>query len=106
MSRVRSPKRSDNGAYEPTLHKNCRRFTEMSMDWLKGVLLIALIFVPLERMLARRPDQRVFRPGWVNDMIYLLLNGQVILLCLGVLIIGIMTTAGRLVPVSVRAAAA
>jgi sterol desaturase/sphingolipid hydroxylase (fatty acid hydroxylase superfamily) len=78
----------------------------MSMDWLKGVLLIALIFVPLERMLARRPEQRVFRRGWVNDMIYLLLNGQVILLCLGVLIIGIIMTTGWLVPVSVRAAAA
>jgi sterol desaturase/sphingolipid hydroxylase (fatty acid hydroxylase superfamily) len=78
----------------------------MSMDWLKGVLLVALIFVPLERMLARHPEQRVFRRGWMNDMIYLLLNGQVILLCLGVLIIGMIMTAGWLVPESVRAAAA
>jgi sterol desaturase/sphingolipid hydroxylase (fatty acid hydroxylase superfamily) len=76
------------------------------MDWLKGLLLTALIFLPLERMLAWHPEQRVFRRGWMNDMIYLLLNGQIIMLCLGVLIIGMTMTAGWLVPVSVRAAAA
>jgi sterol desaturase/sphingolipid hydroxylase (fatty acid hydroxylase superfamily) len=98
--------RSDSGAYALTLHKNCRRFTEMSIDWLKGILLTALIFVPLERMLARHPEQRVFRRGWMNDMIYLLLNGQVILFCLGILVIGMIMTAGWLVPVSVRGAVA
>src|SRR5579863_2611000 len=98
MTSLRSPVRNDSGAYEPTVHKNCRRFTEMSMDWLKGLLLIALIFVPLERILARRPEQRVFRRGWMNDMIYMLLNGHVISFCLGVLIIGITMTAGWLVP--------
>ena len=75
------------------------------MDWLRGLLLIVLIFVPLERMLARRPEQRVFRRGWMNDVIYLLLNGQVTSFCLGVLIVGMTMTAGWLVPVSVRAAA-
>jgi sterol desaturase/sphingolipid hydroxylase (fatty acid hydroxylase superfamily) len=74
----------------------------MSMDWL---LLAAFIFVPLERLLARHPEQRVFRRGWMNDVIYLLLNGQATSFCLGVLIIGITMTAGWLVPVSVRAAA-
>jgi sterol desaturase/sphingolipid hydroxylase (fatty acid hydroxylase superfamily) len=78
----------------------------MSMDWLKGLLLIALIFVPLERILARHPDQRVFRRGWMNDVLYLLLNGQIVVLCLGSLTIGMIMTAGWLVPVSVRAATA
>jgi sterol desaturase/sphingolipid hydroxylase (fatty acid hydroxylase superfamily) len=78
----------------------------MTMDWLKGILLIALIFVPLERGLARHPEQRVFRRGWLNDMIYLLLNGQIIILCLGTLIIGVILAAGWLVPVSVQVAVA
>ena len=98
--------RSDSGACEPTLQKFCRRFTELSIDWLKGILLIALIFVPLERILARHPKQRIFRRGWLNDMIYLLLNGQVIMICLAVLIIGMNSTAGWLVPGSVSAAIA
>lgn len=76
----------------------------MSMDWLKGLLLIAFIFVPLERLLARRPEQRVFRRGWMNDVIYLVLNGQATSFCLGALIIGVTMTAGWLVPASVRAA--
>jgi sterol desaturase/sphingolipid hydroxylase (fatty acid hydroxylase superfamily) len=76
------------------------------MDWLKGLLLIAFVFVPLERMLARHPEQRVFRRGWMNDTIYLLLNGQFTSFCVGVLIVGMTMAAGWLVPVSVRAAAA
>ena len=79
---------------------------ETLMDWLKGFLVIALIFVPLERLLARHPEQRVFRRGWINDTIYLLLNGKVTSFCVGFLIIGVTMTAGWLVPVSVRAAAA
>jgi sterol desaturase/sphingolipid hydroxylase (fatty acid hydroxylase superfamily) len=78
----------------------------MSMDWLKGLLLIALIFVPLERILALHPEQRIFRRGWLNDMVYLLLNGQVTSYCVGVLILGTTIAAGWLVPASVRAAAA
>jgi sterol desaturase/sphingolipid hydroxylase (fatty acid hydroxylase superfamily) len=76
----------------------------MSMDWLKGLLLIAFIFVPLERLLARHPQQPVFRRGWMNDVVYLLLNGQATSFCLGALIIGITMTAGWLMPASVRAA--
>lgn len=78
----------------------------MPMDWLREVLLLASIFVPLERVLARHPKQRVFRRGWMNDVAYLFLNGQVTSLGLGALIFGITLTVGRLVPVSVRAAAA
>jgi len=46
----------------------------MSIDWLSGLLLTALIFVPLERVLALRKNQRIFRRGWLNDVVYLLLN--------------------------------
>jgi sterol desaturase/sphingolipid hydroxylase (fatty acid hydroxylase superfamily) len=74
------------------------------MGWLKGLLLIAFVFVPLERLLAQHPKQRVFRRGWVNDLIHLYLNGQVASFCFGFLIIGITMAAGWVVPVSVRAA--
>jgi sterol desaturase/sphingolipid hydroxylase (fatty acid hydroxylase superfamily) len=106
LSRLRLHVQGEGGAYEPTLYKNRRRFMGMSMDWLKGLLLNVLIFVPLERMLARHPEQRVFRRGWMNDMIYLLLNGQIIVFWLGALIIGVTMAAGWLMPVSLRAAVA
>jgi sterol desaturase/sphingolipid hydroxylase (fatty acid hydroxylase superfamily) len=89
-----------------TPRKNCNQPVEMLMDWLKGLLLVALIFVPLERILARRPGQRVFRPGWTNDMVYLLLNGRLTSFCLAALVIGMTMTAGWVVPASVRAATA
>lgn len=41
---------------------------------LKGALLVALIFVPLERLLPARNDQRTFRHAWFNDTVYFLLN--------------------------------
>ena len=78
----------------------------MLLDWLKGLLLFALIFVPLERILARRPEQRVFRRGWINDMVYFVLNGLIVVLCLGSLVVGMTMTARWLLPVAVRAAAA
>ena len=76
------------------------------MDLLKSVLLTALIFVPLEQMLALHPRQQVFRRGWTNDLFYLLLNGQITSLCVGVLLVGMTITAAWLVPVSVRTAIA
>src|ERR1700686_979700 len=79
---------------------------ETLMDWLKGFLVIPLSFLALERLLARHPEQRVFRRGWINDTIYLLLNGKVTSFCVGFLIIGVTMTAGWLVRVSVRGAAA
>ena len=32
----------------------------MLMEWLKGLLLTALIFIPMERLLALHPEQRYF----------------------------------------------
>jgi sterol desaturase/sphingolipid hydroxylase (fatty acid hydroxylase superfamily) len=41
----------------------------LGLDWfLLNLLLLALVFVPLERVFARRPDQPVFRFGWVTDL--------------------------------------
>jgi lathosterol oxidase len=41
----------------------------LGLDWfLLNVLVLALLFVPLERMFARRPEQPIFRPGWQTDL--------------------------------------
>jgi sterol desaturase/sphingolipid hydroxylase (fatty acid hydroxylase superfamily) len=46
---------------------------------LKGILLAALILVPLERLVPNRRGQKILRRGWINDAFgYALLNGLVI----------------------------
>lgn len=47
----------------------------LGLDWfLLNVVLLALLFVPLERAFPRDPDQRVFRIGWVTDGEHLLVS--------------------------------
>jgi sterol desaturase/sphingolipid hydroxylase (fatty acid hydroxylase superfamily) len=45
---------------------------------LERLLLLCLIFVPLERVLGLRRDQRILRRGYGTDLVYLLLNNLVI----------------------------
>jgi sterol desaturase/sphingolipid hydroxylase (fatty acid hydroxylase superfamily) len=41
----------------------------LGLDWfLLNVLVLALLFVPLERVFARLPSQPIFRPGWRTDL--------------------------------------
>jgi sterol desaturase/sphingolipid hydroxylase (fatty acid hydroxylase superfamily) len=41
------------------------------LDWfLLNLLLLALVFVPLERLRPRLPEQGLFRPGWETDLAY------------------------------------
>ncbi len=41
----------------------------LGLDWLTlDLLLLAVVFVPLERAFARRPEQPVFRRGWRTDL--------------------------------------
>jgi sterol desaturase/sphingolipid hydroxylase (fatty acid hydroxylase superfamily) len=43
----------------------------LGLDWfLLNVLLLALIFVPMERVFAQRPSQSTFRPGWSTDLLH------------------------------------
>jgi sterol desaturase/sphingolipid hydroxylase (fatty acid hydroxylase superfamily) len=44
----------------------------------REILTLAMIFIPLERLLPQRPEQRVFRRQWLNDTIYLFCNGFVV----------------------------
>jgi len=72
----------------------------------RGVLLALLVFVPLERILALHPGQKVFRRGWGNDVVYVFINGLLIKLGLGLLIVGTIIMAEWAVPSSFRAAVA
>jgi sterol desaturase/sphingolipid hydroxylase (fatty acid hydroxylase superfamily) len=51
----------------------------------REILALVLIFVPLERLIPLRPDQRILRKGWLNDTFYMLFNGFVVRI--GVLLI-------------------
>jgi sterol desaturase/sphingolipid hydroxylase (fatty acid hydroxylase superfamily) len=68
----------------------------------KVILIIFLVFVPLERLFAMHP-QKVFRRDWGNDVIFLLLNGVLTKLGLLALIVGIISAAAWIVPASFQA---
>jgi sterol desaturase/sphingolipid hydroxylase (fatty acid hydroxylase superfamily) len=41
----------------------------LGLDWfILNVLVLALLFVPMERLFARLPSQPIFRPGWQTDL--------------------------------------
>ena len=44
----------------------------------QGILIIILIFLPLERLVPNRPAQPVLRRHWFNDSVYLIINSIVI----------------------------
>jgi len=72
----------------------------------KGLLVAFLIFVPLERLLALRRDQKILRRHFFTDVTYALLNGVLIRGGLTFMMAGAMATLGRLVPVRLEAAVA
>lgn len=50
-------------------------FLSLGMDWfLLSLLISALLFIPLERVFARRPDQQILRPRWRTDLAYYFLS--------------------------------
>jgi sterol desaturase/sphingolipid hydroxylase (fatty acid hydroxylase superfamily) len=77
-------------------------------DWLnlKGLLIAGLIFVPLERLLAMHPGQRIFRRGWRNDLIYLFVNGWLTKLGILLVLVGVIVVSTWLVPIIMRTAVA
>ena len=47
------------------------RSNHLGLDWLAlDLLLLVVLFVPLERAFARLPEQPVFRRGWRTDLAY------------------------------------
>lgn len=60
----------------------------------QGILILLLIFLPLERLLPHRREQRVLRRHWMNDSIYLTINP--ILISLGMAaVVGVMMIGAR-----------
>jgi sterol desaturase/sphingolipid hydroxylase (fatty acid hydroxylase superfamily) len=46
-----------------------RKSDFLGLDWfLLNILLLAIVFVPLERLFARLKQQPVLRPGWTTDL--------------------------------------
>jgi lathosterol oxidase len=47
----------------------------LGLDWfLLNLLLLGLLFVPLERAFPLRPAQSTFRPGWTTDVMHLVVS--------------------------------
>ena len=45
--------------------------TAVGLDWfLLNLFVLALLFVPLERVIPRLPAQPIFRPGWTTDLMH------------------------------------
>jgi sterol desaturase/sphingolipid hydroxylase (fatty acid hydroxylase superfamily) len=57
------------GGSEASVEESLDESTYLGLDWfVLNLFLLALVFVPLERIFARRPEQRIFRPGWKTDL--------------------------------------
>jgi lathosterol oxidase len=51
----------------------------LGLDWfLLNVIAYSGVFVPLERVFARREDQPVFRPGWRTDLTYFFVSALLV----------------------------
>ena len=49
------------------------------LDWfLLNLILFSVVYVPLERLFARHPEQPVFRRGWKTDLTYFFMNSLMV----------------------------
>jgi sterol desaturase/sphingolipid hydroxylase (fatty acid hydroxylase superfamily) len=46
----------------------------MKGNFIFGFMVAAMVFVPLERFFALRPEQKIFRKGWRTDVVHFLVN--------------------------------
>ena len=65
---------------------------------LKALLIAVLIFVPLEYLFALRPDQKILRKAFFNDVLYAMFNSVPATLGLAAIVTLVMSTIGNLVP--------
>ena len=75
----------------------------MDLFGLKPLLISALIFIPLERLLTLRP-QKIFRRGIVNDLVYATIVAAAVDLLLGMTALPFISAVASLMPVSVTQA--
>jgi sterol desaturase/sphingolipid hydroxylase (fatty acid hydroxylase superfamily) len=71
---------------------------------ISSLLLPAMIFIPLERLFAARPSQRVFRRAWFTDVVYVIVNRPIIQFGLIAMIVTLSVVTRSLVPTWVQAA--
>jgi sterol desaturase/sphingolipid hydroxylase (fatty acid hydroxylase superfamily) len=71
---------------------------------LTTILIVALVFVPLERLFPLRRAQATLRKNWLNDLIFLVFNGLLIKIGLLMVIAGTLFAAARLMPASIQSA--
>lgn len=69
-------------------------------------LLVAAVFVPLERLFALRKEQKIFRAKWKLDLVYAIVNGALVKLGIILVIVVAGSIFGRVVPEGFRAAVA
>ncbi len=50
----------------------------MQLFDLRTFLIVAVVFVPLERLFALHKEQKVFRKEWKTDLLYIFVNGALI----------------------------
>lgn len=51
----------------------------LGLDWfLLNLIVYSLVFLPLERLFARLPDQPVFRSGWRTDLTYFFVSALLV----------------------------
>jgi lathosterol oxidase len=51
----------------------------LGLDWfLLNLIVFSLVFVPLEQLFARRPDQPIFRPSWITDLTYFFVSAVLV----------------------------
>ena len=59
------------GGSSVRINENLHDGFSIGLDWfLLDLLLMALIYVPLERLWPQYPEQGTFRKGWVQDTVY------------------------------------
>ncbi len=68
----------------------------------RGLLLVILVFVPLEQILPLHREQRLFRTGWLTDATYVLLNGVLTRAGLLVIVVGTVALSEKLLPASIK----
>jgi lathosterol oxidase len=51
----------------------------LGLDWfLLNLIGYSAVFIPLERLFARRPEQAIFRPGWRTDLMYFFVSSLLV----------------------------
>jgi lathosterol oxidase len=63
------------GGAQATARTDASFGATVGLDWFAlNVLLLAIVFVPIERAFPHRRESTTFRPGWATDGTYLMIN--------------------------------